>query len=81
MTAFADEVARAQIRDHTRRLNRHDDALDEVDHRITDVRVDVAKLLALGLVIASILSTTATALIVHYLTPARPAPPAVLHSR
>lgn len=80
MAAVADQVARSQIRDHSRRLDRHDTRLDDVGEELADLRVDFAKLLGVGLFAALILTVAANALIVHFLTPTGPPRPAVATS-
>lgn len=69
MAAVQDLVARSQLRDHARRLDRHDKRFDAVDDHLTRLRIEMAKLIAYALVVVSLFSTAGTALIVHYLTP------------
>jgi len=77
MAAVEDHVARTQLREHARRLDRQDNRLDEVDDQVADLRVDFAKLLGIGLFAALVLTIAANALIVHYLTPSGAQPPTV----
>lgn len=59
------------LNEHERRLNDHDDQFDVVNERVTSLRVEVAKLVAIALLVSTLLTSIATAVIVRKLTPTR----------
>jgi len=59
----------AKLREHERRLDDQGIEQEKQRDRLTDVRIELAKLLAVGLLIVTVMSSVSTALIVHYLSP------------
>lgn len=57
------------LNEHDRRLNDHDDEFDVVNERVTSLRLEVAKLIATALLVSTLLTSIATAVIVRQLTP------------
>lgn len=58
-----------KLGEHERRLNDHDDVFKTQGEAITNVRLDLAKLIAMASIVTAILTISANAVIVRYLTP------------